>query len=244
MGPPGPTMKTIQKRFCTALPRTLPSTSPASPSKSRARSNSALPSRSLYTSHSVPLGFFDSPPPPPPPSSRPGHPHILSTSRLPVKEGEGSTSHHTQASPHNHGQPCGQPPFSIALTSPQANHTPIAYQSAALFPYSSLAAIPFYNEPATDSSESRRHIKRPRKRYHLDVGAFGIPKRTSRNIDPASEDAHSQARGLQQEDLSLAVQVGEDAYFIRENAMGVADGVGGWSRTRGAFTMRAIDPPL
>ncbi|KZS93908.1 hypothetical protein SISNIDRAFT_401072, partial [Sistotremastrum niveocremeum HHB9708] len=32
--------------------------------------------------------------------------------------------------------------------------------------------------------------------------------------------------------LDLAVQVGEDAYFIRENAMGVADGVGGWARSR------------
>ena len=30
----------------------------------------------------------------------------------------------------------------------------------------------------------------------------------------------------------LAVQVGEDAYFVRDNAMGVADGVGGWCRTR------------
>jgi hypothetical protein len=32
--------------------------------------------------------------------------------------------------------------------------------------------------------------------------------------------------------LDLAVQIGEDAYFVRDNAMGVADGVGGWSRTR------------
>lgn len=36
----------------------------------------------------------------------------------------------------------------------------------------------------------------------------------------------------QKEDLSFAVQVGEDAYFIQENAMGVADGVGGWSRAK------------
>jgi hypothetical protein len=32
--------------------------------------------------------------------------------------------------------------------------------------------------------------------------------------------------------LDLAIQVGEDAYFVRDNAMGVADGVGGWCRTR------------
>ncbi|KAJ7498029.1 hypothetical protein B0H11DRAFT_1909585 [Mycena galericulata] len=30
-------------------------------------------------------------------------------------------------------------------------------------------------------------------------------------------------------DAPLAAQVGEDAYFIRENAMGVADGVGRWA---------------
>jgi len=31
-------------------------------------------------------------------------------------------------------------------------------------------------------------------------------------------------------ELDLAVQVGEDAYFLRGDAMGVADGVGGWSK--------------
>ena len=40
--------------------------------------------------------------------------------------------------------------------------------------------------------------------------------------------------------VDLAVQVGEDAYFVRDNAMGVADGVGGWCRTRtlGLFSSR------
>jgi len=39
--------------------------------------------------------------------------------------------------------------------------------------------------------------------------------------------------------LDLAVQVGEDAYFVRDNAMGVADGVGGWCRTRTS----GLNPP-
>ncbi|KAF8907619.1 phosphatase 2C-like domain-containing protein [Gymnopilus junonius] len=30
---------------------------------------------------------------------------------------------------------------------------------------------------------------------------------------------------------SLSVQVGEDAYFVRDNAMGIADGVGGWAKS-------------
>lgn len=36
--------------------------------------------------------------------------------------------------------------------------------------------------------------------------------------------------------MGLSVQVGEDAYFMRENAMGVADGVGGWARKASVTT--------
>ncbi|KAH0580280.1 hypothetical protein H2248_001794 [Termitomyces sp. 'cryptogamus'] len=61
-------------------------------------------------------------------------------------------------------------------------------------------------------------VKRPRTHYRLDVGAYGIPKRPHRPLQPPSDPLH------------LAVQVGEDAYFIRGNALGVADGVGGWSK--------------
>lgn len=32
----------------------------------------------------------------------------------------------------------------------------------------------------------------------------------------------------------LSVQVGEDAFFIRKDALGVADGVGGWNEVPGA----------
>lgn len=41
-------------------------------------------------------------------------------------------------------------------------------------------------------------------------------------------------------DLDLAVQVGEDAYFLRPDAMGVADGVGGWSRAAPATANSAL----
>ncbi|KIJ67255.1 hypothetical protein HYDPIDRAFT_127141 [Hydnomerulius pinastri MD-312] len=250
MSGPGPTMKTIQKRFYTALPRAVSSSSASTSPISRVRSNSAPSTRSLYTANpsTGPLAFFDTPPPPPPPpSSRPGNPHILSTSRLPVKaEGEGSTHStgpHSQSSPHGQGQTSGQPPFSLALTSPQANsssppHTPASYQSAGFFPYSSFAPIPFYNVSLSDHSESHPRVKRQRMRYHLDVGAYGIPKRANGHAKTSKGGNSSIGNGrlfhgTPTEDLSLAVQVGEDAYFIRENAMGVADGVGGWSRAKG-----------
>ena len=238
MSAPRPTMKTIQKRLYTALPRT-PSTSASA--ISRVRSNSAPSSRSLYTvnSSSGPLAFFDSPPPPPPPpSSRPGNPHIVSTSRLPIKaEGEG-TSPHSHNSPHGQGQTSGQPPFSLALTSPQANSSsppviPASHQSAGFFPYSSFPPIPFCNVSLSDQSDSHPRVKRHRMRYHLDVGAYGIPKHAKKKSGMGGAGVST---GCFTEDLSLAVQVGEDAYFIRENAMGVADGVGGWSRARGTWT--------
>ncbi|KAF9242792.1 hypothetical protein BU15DRAFT_43644 [Melanogaster broomeanus] len=248
MSGPGPTMKTIQKRFYAALPR---ASSTSTSSISRVRSNSAPCSRLLYTANpsTGPLPFFDSPPPPPP-SSRPGNPHIVSTSRLPVKaEGEGSshTGPHSQSSPHGQGQSSGQPPFSLALTSPQANsasppHIPASHQSAGFFSYSSFAPIPFYNVTLFDHSDSHPRAKRQRVRYHLDVGAYGIPKHAKRHVKSGKGNS-SVGNGLffqgtPTEDLSLAVQVGEDAYFIRENAMGVADGVGGWSRAKDPASSR------
>lgn len=244
MSAPRPTMKTIQKRFYTALPRAVQSPSTSASAISRVRSNSVPSSRSLYTANSTsgPLAFFDTPPPPPP-SSRPGHPHALSTSRLPVKaEGEGSTTPHSHNSPHGHGQTSGQPPFSLALTSPQPNTssppvTPASHQTAGFFPYSSFPPIPFCNVSLSDLSDSHPRVKKYRVRYHLDVGAYGIPKHAKKPVKSGMGNSSvSTGRFLQDvptEDLSLAVQVGEDAYFVRENAMGVADGVGGWSRARG-----------
>ena len=83
---------------------------------------------------------------------------------------------------------------------------------------------PKFNAPSNASTSScpPSKSKSTRIRYQLDVGAFGIPKRChkQRSFQTFTPD-----------DSNLAVSVGEDAYFIRENAMGVADGVGGWART-------------
>jgi hypothetical protein len=239
MSAPGPTtMKTFKKRFYTVLPR---SSSPSTSSISRVRSTSAPSARSLYTAPSSPLAFFDTPPPPQP---QPSKPHVLSTSRLPAKaEGEGS-SHHSQ----------GQPPF-LALTSPQANsnpppHTPPSHQSSSFFPYSPFVTIPFYNIALSDAhTDSHPREKKHRVRYHLDVGAYGIPKKakgqvSGRGIGTGNANGWLKMDAQhQKEDLSLAVQVGEDAYFIQENAMGVADGVGGWSRAKTPGMFNSKQPP-
>ena len=197
-------MKTIPKHLVTAFPRV--------------RSNSVSSSR-LYSSSS--LSLFDSSAPPP---SRP----LLSSNRLYIEskptEVEGSQNS------QNHSYP--QPPFSLALAQPHsssgqslANSNPQGQY--ALFPYSSLT-YPAYGQQHTQQTiqdtDARPRPKRQRLKYQLDVGAYGIPKRC--RAAPSSRRHHSPAA-----DVRLSVQVGEDAYFVRDNAMGVADGVGGWSKS-------------
>ena len=231
------TMKTIHKRIYSVLPRpaaVASSTASSSqlPLVPRVRSNSASSPRTLYTaSH---LSFLDAAgqaPPPPPPSSR-GNPNVIVGTRLAAEvraeiEGPSNASSHQQS---------GHLPYSLALTLGQtdaSSHLPISPYNPFL-PYQSLSPLFVYSakSPEPPAPESRK--KRQRTRYQLDVGAYGIPKR-SRGPCVAGRDGHGRFDGRAEsghEELSRAVQVGEDAYFVRDNAMGVADGVGGWSRHR------------
>ncbi|KAJ7600397.1 phosphatase 2C-like domain-containing protein [Mycena floridula] len=202
------TLSTMQKRFYTGL---------SSTSSTRVRSNSAT-SRTLYTSNT--LTFFDTPPSP--------RPNVLTTTRIAVEargEVEGGQTHL---------------PFSLAFTAPKSNthsssSAPPHVGPYSLFPYSSLSIVPptLSGKSAGDPSSSSR-----RQRFQLDIGGYGIPKKSRATYLNSSD--RQRLMGNQrmlhtrnhQEDLNLAVQVGEDAYFIRENAMGVADGVGGWNRAK------------
>ncbi|GJJ14377.1 hypothetical protein Clacol_008641 [Clathrus columnatus] len=61
------------------------------------------------------------------------------------------------------------------------------------------------------------------------------PKPLNPNPNHTSTALPNLNSGISDSDsLNLATQVGEDAYFIRPDAMGVADGVGGWSRSPSA----------
>lgn len=97
----------------------------------------------------------------------------------------------------------------------------------------------------TDGSAShrrRRKLTADAHKYTLDVGAYGIPKKhphstqqrslaynTSNGFAGSSSRAfHSTASSAPTDGELVSVQVGEDAYFIRSDALGVADGVGGW----------------
>ena len=101
-------------------------------------------------------------------------------------------------------------------------------------PYQSLSPLFVYSAKSAEAPAPESRKKRHRTRYQLDVGAYGIPKR-SRGPCVAGRDGLGRFDGRAEthsEELSRAVQVGEDAYFVWENAMGVVDGVGGWSRHR------------
>ncbi|GAA6006632.1 hypothetical protein JCM10207_004999 [Rhodosporidiobolus poonsookiae] len=70
-------------------------------------------------------------------------------------------------------------------------------------------------------------------------GAYGIPKPGSR----ASASLKGKERALMPPEMTepehyLSVGVGEDAYFLRSDSLGVADGVGGWSGHAGANSAR------
>ncbi|KZT67545.1 hypothetical protein DAEQUDRAFT_388416 [Daedalea quercina L-15889] len=232
-------MKPIHPRIYAALPRPAVSPIAASSSTSRVRSNSAG-SRSLYTGS---LAFFDTPPQPPP-TSRPANPNLVVSSRLAVEvkaelDGHAETPYSTEighAQSQTHGT--GPPPYSLALTSGPSEFSHSSAHIKPLFPYSSFPPAFAYAPAHSADIRSEPAAKRQRTRYHLDVGAYGIPKR-SHGTCIAGRDGHGRLTfddAFQSPDragsLGRAVQVGEDAYFVRDNAMGVADGVGGWSKNR------------
>jgi len=68
-------------------------------------------------------------------------------------------------------------------------------------------------------------------------GAYGIPKNTQKHTRKGKEKL---LEGTSEEDgeHALSVSVGEDAYFLRSDSLGVADGVGGWSGHAGANPAR------
>ncbi|CAK5272223.1 unnamed protein product [Mycena citricolor] len=182
----------------------------ALPRVGRVRSNSAT-SRTLYSNPNSIASFFDASAPPPPPANA-----RLTTHRVPGEaraELEGP-----QTNPHPTHAP-------LALASPHApsNSHPHTAQRALFLSYTPNVTP---KHPNAQPSGTARTQRRRGHKYTLDIGAYGIAKK----------GPFPRVRGLDvtemNTDAPLAVQVGEDAYFVRENAMGVADGVGGWSRVK------------
>ncbi|TFK78055.1 hypothetical protein K466DRAFT_107905, partial [Polyporus arcularius HHB13444] len=230
-------MKPIHKRLYTVLPRpAVVGSSTASSSQHplpRVRSNSASSSRSFTTASLTPFDAFQGPPPPTGTrgNSNPFPPRLATRAEI-----EGQTNPSSQ-------QQSGHLPYSLALTlgqSETSSHLPLSPYNPYL-PYQSLSPLFLYTAKSKEAPAPDSRKKRQRTRYHLDVGAYGIPKR-SRGPVVAGRDGHGRfdVRPEAHQELDRAVQVGEDAYFVRDNAMGVADGVGGWSRLR--RTANGADP--
>ncbi|GAA5881886.1 hypothetical protein JCM1840_004542 [Sporobolomyces johnsonii] len=68
-------------------------------------------------------------------------------------------------------------------------------------------------------------------------GAYGIPK-AGEPYDRVSVKGKEKMPVLDESEHYLSVGVGEDAYFLRADSLGVADGVGGWSGHAGANPAR------
>ncbi|KAF8638132.1 hypothetical protein AX17_002431 [Amanita inopinata Kibby_2008] len=247
-------MKSIQKRIYSVLPRVAgtASSTPASsstqpspisassgPSPPRVRSNSlSSSSRPFHTASSgiSPLAYFDTPPPP---SSRPS---IPSPSRLPVeaKPTEIEGPPHAPQGQSSQANGVSHPPLSLALTQPQSNaghalvnnsHGPPSHHSLLTYSLTSAPNLHPADLPTGHGHQSQMQAKKHKPRYQLYVGAYGIPKKCAAPGISAGRRRGIPTRSQStDEDMGLAVQVGEDAYFVRDNAMGVADGVGGWSK--------------
>ncbi|KAG7088483.1 hypothetical protein E1B28_012471 [Marasmius oreades] len=136
--------------------------------------------------------------------------------RILADAGKGSEQHSSNAAHHgtNNAILALPYPYSSSSSHTQTNPPPSSHPNPHHFNSSSSA------HPSTQSKQSsvKRRTKRG-PRYQLDVGAYGIPKKSS---TPPLRHVYT--------DSPLSVSVGEDAYFIRGDAIGVADGVGGWSK--------------
>jgi protein phosphatase PTC7 len=73
-------------------------------------------------------------------------------------------------------------------------------------------------------------------------GAYGIPKASLGDDDYRKSKGKGKeepkARETQEPEHHLSIGIGEDAYFLRNDSLGVADGVGGWSGHAGANPAR------
>jgi len=236
------TMKTMHKRLYTALPRPLATTTPrvrsnsASSSSSSTSTSSTASSRALHTSS---FGFFDSPPPPQ--TSRSNGLVVVSRVKPEVESHSHNTpygQHSNHNNPQSHNQSSGGPPYPLAFTSAQSDasssHFSINSNHNIFSPYPSFGPVSTLDSSPAGVVDSTQPVDCDKTRYHLDIGAYGIPKH-SRDVRVAGSDGRgglpsASASQTPLQTRSSAVQVGEDAYFVRDNAMGVADGVGGWSK--------------
>ncbi|GAA5915754.1 PP2C family serine/threonine-protein phosphatase [Sporobolomyces salmoneus] len=220
-----------------------------STSSSQSRVASVSPS-SCSPCPSSPASGIPSPPhsPPPTSSSSPGpsgkH-HSSLTSTHHAAGGGGSENGESDVLLHT-------PP----LTSSSSSHSSSSTSSSTLTTQSTSKSLLF--GPASSSNNSSRipshvlpsffgssSLATPfRGNLVFRNGAYGIPKNNPQSTRKGKEKLLENAPSAAGEDGEgggehhLSVSVGEDAYFLRNDSLGVADGVGGWSGHAGANPAR------
>ncbi|RUS13008.1 hypothetical protein BC937DRAFT_86500 [Endogone sp. FLAS-F59071] len=140
-----------------------------------------------------------------------------------------------------HSLPTPPPPSRLFTTTTAPSHrpTPFTPQQSQL-PVSTIHATPppaldFHN-PISPSASNPSSIfdffdkafPTPRRSYVFSHAATGFPKVGGKKVA-------SPVLSPEEDSKYYSVQVGEDSYFRRYDALGVADGVGGWSGTTGEF---------
>ncbi|KAI5116079.1 hypothetical protein M0805_009289 [Coniferiporia weirii] len=201
---------------------------------------------------------------PHPPQSQ-SHPQSQSQTQShsqPTQQGTQGQSHHGQTHGGQQAEGGSQPllgstslTFSLAAPAPPSGSSPPDRSLLLSGPHAGIAAGQALRarEAAADGTDGRgregeevlaaKETRGNRRIYQLDVGAYGIPKR-GRERGRGREGPCGCARCLEDDEvhtldaLDGAVQVGEDAYFVREDALGVADGVGGWGSRTGSGSNR------
>lgn len=131
----------------------------------------------------------------------------------PIPRPASPTAPSRAASQQNQHATQNPPPSSSSLKPPvKPNPTPLLLSSAPSpnsfrnLPHWILAALPAHQQIPSH--------------YRFESAAHGIPKQRPTALPPEDSSLH------------LAVQVGEDAYFVANNGLGVADGVGGWNSSK------------
>lgn len=197
---------------------------------------------SAYQAHQQPVASASgsvSPPPLPATGSGSGSSSDggLYTPKQSSSAGEGSTyvsSHHSN--PSASALSLGPDSAPGSSTPSTASATDPAAPSARATLFSSDLAAPYPSHPLPSFFGATLNVAR-RSNLVFRNGAYGIPKSgASEHVARTSKGKGKEHVELVEHDLS--VSVGEDAYFLRTDSLGVADGVGGWSRHAGSNPAR------
>ncbi|GAA5941617.1 hypothetical protein JCM1841_000592 [Sporobolomyces salmonicolor] len=146
-------------------------------------------------------------------------PHSSQSSNGPslsLHAGESSSSTTASTSQTQQGSSSSNPPPATLFSHPPPSHIP------------SHALPSFFGSALSIARRSNLSFRN---------GAYGIPKAGGPH-DRVSAKGKEKMPDLDESEHYLSVGVGEDAYFLRADSLGVADGVGGWSGHAGANPAR------